>query len=79
MLWRPLDPEEFDDRIARLLSVQSRIAYRVSIELTVQDGLVEVGRTVNLSQSGVLLEADRELAMARLGDAACEACVGFDR
>lgn len=64
VIFRPLDPAEFDAKVASLLSVPVRKELRVLVQVKIdasREGFFFLGHTRNLSISGALLEVDHPL------------------
>lgn len=68
-LLKPVDPEQLDDCIGKLLAVSTRKDYRVFFKshISTDHGLRNVfGSTINISVSGLLVEADDPLTVGSI-------------
>lgn len=64
VIYRPLQRHELDDKIARLTAIPSRQQLRTltRVEVSLENaGQVVMGRSMNISATGMLLETDRVL------------------
>jgi CheY-like chemotaxis protein len=64
VIYRPLERHELDSKVARLTTIPSRRELRTltRIEVSVENnGLFLIGRSINVSASGMFLELDRVL------------------
>jgi c-di-GMP-binding flagellar brake protein YcgR len=64
VIFRPLQREELDEKVSRLTSIPSRRQLRTitRIEISVENnGRFILGRSLNISANGMLLEVDRVL------------------
>lgn len=64
VIFRPLQKHELDDKVARLTTIPSRRQLRTITKIEVsmeKNGRFILGRSVNISANGMLLEVDRVL------------------
>jgi CheY-like chemotaxis protein len=64
VIFRPLDRRELDTKVAKLTSIPARRQLRTITKIEVsleKDGRFVLGRSVNISANGMLLEVDRVL------------------
>src|SRR6266550_3152944 len=64
VIYRPLQKQDLDARVARLTTIPARRQLRTITKIKVsleKDGRFILGRSVNISSNGMLLEVDRVL------------------
>jgi hypothetical protein len=64
VIYRPLQKEELDEKVARLTTIPSRRQLRTITRIEVsleKNGRFVLGRSLNISATGMLLEVDRVL------------------